>query len=233
MKHHWSRFESAEAVAEDGCDKTLAAAKQAIEQRGSFHILLAGGSTPTLCYRRLASSDADWPHWHIYFGDERCLPKLDPARNSQMAALALTEQVAIPSSQIHPIPAELGAEEAAKQYDALISNILPFDMVLLGMGEDGHTASLFPGQQHPAGRSVVAVHNAPKPPADRVSLSAAALSNCRQLLFLVTGRGKQQAVAQWRNGKRLPITQIEAIGPSEVLIDADAWPANQPTNPHV
>jgi len=223
VKQQWIALESAEAVATLACQKILAAAKEAINQRGAFHLVLAGGATPARCYQLLANSAADWPHWHIYFSDERCLPTNDPERNSQMAAKTLTEQVAIPHHQVHPIPAELGAEEAAKRYSALIRDHLPFDLVLLGMGEDGHTASLFPGHQHPAELAVVAVHNAPKPPANRISLSVTSLSSCRHLLFLITGQSKQQAVAQWRSGEKLPIAQISAKSKTEVLIDSDAW----------
>lgn len=223
MKPVWTPLESAKAVAERACHKILVTAGEAIRQRGEFHLVLAGGTTPELCYRLLADNQADWANWQIYFGDERCLPDGDPERNSQKAANALTNRVAIPATRVHPIPAELGAERAAEAYARLISNRLPFDLVLLGMGEDGHTASLFPGHQHPAGLRVVPVHNAPKPPADRVSLSTAALGSCRQLLFLITGKGKQQAVAQWRSGKDLPIAQIKSSGVSEVLVDCDAW----------
>lgn len=228
MTHQWTQLESAEAVAKKACEKILAAAEQAIQQRNAFHLVLAGGTTPAHCYRLLANSEADWSHWHIYFGDERCLPASDPERNSQMAAETLTQQVAIPESQVYPIPAEKGAETAAKEYEALIKNRLPFDLVLLGMGEDGHTASLFPGHHHPtkhlALALALAVHDAPKPPTDRVTLSADALGQCQQLLFLVTGKGKQQAVRQWRQGVNLPIAQIKAAHKSESLIDADAWP---------
>jgi 6-phosphogluconolactonase len=220
----WQRLESADAVAQAACETILQAAEQAISARGGFHLVLAGGSTPAQCYRLLARSSADWQHWHIYFGDERCLPWSDPERNSRMAAEALTGKVSIPAGQIHPIPAELGAEQAARLYTEIIRSVMPFDLVLLGMGEDGHTASLFPGQQHPQDALVVPVHNAPKPPAERVSLTAVALGSCRQLLVLVTGPGKRQALREWRAGSPLPVAEIIPKGSATLLLDSDAAP---------
>ena len=215
----WVQFDNAEAVAQAACQRILKMAREAINTHGRFQLVLAGGTTPEQTYRLLAGAQADWPHWHIYFGDERCLPPTHPGRNSWMAEQAWIGQVAIPSSQIHPIPAELGPEQGAENYGRLIHSALPFDLVLLGMGEDGHTASLFPGHRHPANAAVVAVHDAPKPPPERVSLSTATLGTCRHLLYLITGSGKQQAVTAWRNGDPLPISQIQPMGSSEVLID--------------
>jgi 6-phosphogluconolactonase len=200
----------------------LAAAKEAIDQRGAFSLVLAGGSTPAACYQRLAASKADWRCWHIYFGDERCLDPTDSQRNSTMAKTHLTGKVPIPTRQVHSIPAERGPEVAARDYENTIRSALPFDLVLLGMGEDGHTASLFPGHQHPVGALVVPVHGAPKPPPDRVSLGAAALASCRQSLILVTGASKRWAVQQWRDGKDLPIAQVAGESPAILLIDEKA-----------
>ena len=87
----------------------LLAAQQAIARAGAFHLVLAGGSTPRRVYQALGQSTADWPHWHVWFGDERCLPAQDSQRNSHMAAEAWLDQVPIPAAQIHPIAAELGA----------------------------------------------------------------------------------------------------------------------------
>jgi 6-phosphogluconolactonase len=95
-------------------------------------------------------------------------------------------------------------------------------MVLLGMGEDGHTASLFPGHVHPAGEPVHAVSDAPKPPSARVSLSREALSDSREVLILITGAGKRAAVQRWRAGEDLPIAHITARHHLRVLIDRDA-----------
>ncbi len=140
-----------------------------------------------------------------------------------MAHDSLSGKVPVPASQIHPIRAELGAEQAAGDYGRLLKNTAPFHMVLLGLGEDGHTASLFPGQQHPEDRLVVPVHNAPKPPPDRVSLTPKALGNTQNLLFLVSGRGKREAVKAWRDHQPIPASTIATRGRAEVLIDRAAW----------
>lgn len=218
----WTLLDTAEEVAEAACQRILRAADSAINMRGSFHLVLAGGTTPQRAYELLAQGEADWSHWHLYFGDERCLPRNHPERNSQMAEQALTSKVPIPTEQIHPIPAELGAELAAEHYAQSIASHLPFDLVLLGMGEDGHTASLFPRQEQTLNTLTVAVHNAPKPPAERVSLNYPALGNCRALLFLITGEEKRDAVAQWRGGTSLPVSLIQPLESGEVLIDQAA-----------
>ncbi|MES9957747.1 MAG: 6-phosphogluconolactonase [Sedimenticola sp.] len=219
----WTLLEDADAVARTARDRILEAARTAILERGLFRLVLAGGTTPTHTYRLLAESDADWRKWHIYFGDERCLPADHPERNSLAAEQVLTSRVPIPPTQIHPIPAELGPEPGAAAYQATVREALPFDLVLLGMGEDGHTASLFPGHTHPFDPLVVPVHEAPKPPSERISLGRKALSDCRSLLFLVTGSGKREAVKRWRGGeKQLPVAGIPCPEQCEVLIDAPA-----------
>jgi 6-phosphogluconolactonase len=130
------------------CDRReiLDQANAAIAKRGRFRLVLAGGTTPTAAYRLLRDRDADWAAWHLYHGDERCLAVGDPERNSLVADEAWLHHVPVPRTQVHPIPAELGAEPAAEAYAAVVAEALPFDLVLLGIGEDGHTASLFPGR---------------------------------------------------------------------------------------
>jgi len=220
----WTLFKDAEAVARAAFERIQQAANKAIRQHGFFRLVLAGGGTPKLAYQLLAGSDNQWQHWQLYFGDERCLPADHPDRNSRMVHQSLSGQVPIPKAQVHPIPAELGAEAAASDYQSLLQAALPFQMVLLGLGEDGHTASLFPGQQHPADELVLPVHHAPKPPRDRVSLSARALADTENLLFLVTGGGKRDAVRRWRANEPIPANTITTRGRAEVLIDQAAWP---------
>lgn len=219
----WTLCDNADAVARTACTRIVRAARDAIFNRGRFVIVLAGGSTPELCYRLLAESTSNLRKWHIFFGDERCLPPTDPQRNSMLVAAALFDRVSIPEEQIHIIPAELGAEPAARSYAKRISRATPFDMVLLGLGEDGHTASLFPGHNHPERPLVVPVHTAPKPPADRVSMNYSTLSFSRQVMFMVTGENKQNAVTGWRRGDLLPAARIGSLGGLEVLVDRAAW----------
>lgn len=219
----WQVLENAEAVAEEAARRTLAAAAEAIAERGAFRIVLAGGRTPQRMHARLAAAGADWGRWQVYFGDERCVPPDDDQRNSKAAAAVWLAQVSIPPENVHAIPAELGADAAAKAYAPLVAGALPFDLVVLGMGEDGHTASLFPGRQYPADALVHAVHDAPKPPPERVSLSAGALSQARQILILVTGGAKRDAVLAWRDGRSLPVASVGGEGGVDVLLDRDAY----------
>ena len=218
----WRYFPDADAVASAATALILSAADAAIAARGEFRLVLAGGTTPGKVYRLLAASQANWSSWQIYFGDERCLPATDPERNSRMAATAWLDHVIIPRGNVHPIPAEQGSQTAAKAYAALIAAARPFDMVLLGIGEDGHTASLFPGHEYQASEQVHAVSGAPKPPPERVSLSREALSDSRDVLILVTGKGKRDAVQRWRAGEDLPIAHITARDHLRVLIDREA-----------
>jgi 6-phosphogluconolactonase len=218
----WNCLENADAVAEATCKDILAAAQSAIAERGKFKLVLAGGTTPEKVYRLLAQSAADWANWWIYHGDERCLPVDHKDRNCVMANQALLAHVAIPKQQIFDIPAELGPEQGAKIYQPIVADALPFDLVLLGMGEDGHTASLFPGHIHNPNNLTHAVFNSPKPPPERVSISAKALSNTQQVIFLITGTNKQEAIKRWQQNDDLPVTQI-CTDHVTIHIDRDAY----------
>ncbi len=211
-------LEDTEAVAHQACKLIAQMAQQAIHERGVFRLVMAGGTTPKRAYELLAQTQQDWDKWELYWGDERCLPVDHPERNSHLS---------LPTPNRYPIPAELGAEAAAAAYAQTIADKLPFDLVMLGMGEDGHTASLFPGFTD-SPEQVVAVHNAPKLPPDRVSLTVGALQSCRQQLVLVTGAGKADALRCWAAGEDLPIARVvcgitcllteQAIIPVRVLL---------------
>lgn len=200
----------------------LATAVRAIAGHGEFRVVLAGGTTPAAVYRQLADAAADWPCWQIYFGDERCLPADHPERNSVMARRSWLDRVPVPSGNVHAIPAESGAAAAARAYAPLVAAALPFDLVLLGMGEDGHTASLFPGHVHDAGELVHAVQGAPKPPPERVSLGLAALNEAHEVLVLIAGRSKRSAVQRWRAGADLPVSRIHGHNGADIYLDNDA-----------
>jgi 6-phosphogluconolactonase len=216
----WQVFPNRAALAAHADTLILASAKEAIAAHGQFHLVLAGGRTPLAVYARLARARADWPRWHWYFGDERCLPAGDAGRNDSAIRHVWLDHIAVPPANIHAIPAELGAQVAAREYAALLAGLDEFDLVLLGLGEDGHTASLFPGRPLDAGADVLAVHDAPKPPPERVTLSAARLSRARQVLFLVTGADKRAAVTAWRASADIPARAIS--GNVQVLLDAEA-----------
>lgn len=218
----WHVCESAAAVRERAAEWITAAAREAIAARGVFSLVLAGGETPRGAYEALRRIGTDWRAWQVWFGDERCLPADDPQRNSRMAAAALLDQVPIPPDAVHAIRGELGAERAAAAYRAELAGAPEFDLVLLGLGEDGHTASLFPGGEWGEAADapdVLAVHAAPKPPRERVSLSARRLGRARGVLFLVAGAGKREAVAAWRTGARLPAAAVRPPAGVDVLVE--------------
>lgn len=197
-------------------------AREALALRGNFRIVLAGGRTPIDVYRLLPALETEWTKWDIFFGDERCLPATDPERNSQMVFNAWLSGVSVPPHQIHAIPVELGADVAATRYAELVARYTPFDLVVLGVGEDGHTASLFPGLTLNEAGWCLAVFNAPKPPAARVTLGACALRATRDVLVIAVGASKQSAIRDWRAGRALPITRVTAGLKGRVLIDAAA-----------
>lgn len=200
-------------------------AAQAIAARGVFHLALAGGETPRRCYEKLRSLAIDWAHVQIYFGDERCLPRGDARRNDAMVCDTLLEHVPILQANVHPIQTELGVHAAAALYAVMLAQVATLDMVLLGVGEDGHTASLFPG--NPATEStavVVPVFNSPKPPAERVSLGMNTLNMARQKIFLVAGAAKRSALEQMLNGALLPAARVTS---AEWHIDRAALPGQQ------
>lgn len=205
------------------CSRIIDAAARAIKQRGEFVVVLAGGNTPRGVYRLVREQNEEWSHWNVYFGDERCLPADDAERNSKMAATEWLNHAPIPKDQVHPIPAELGATAAALAYADTLRDVGEFDLVLLGLGDDGHTASLFPNHEWgtaPDAPAVLAVFNAPKPPPERVSLSAARLSRAREVLFLIAGDAKREAVKRWRAGENIPARAIRPRAGVDVLLES-------------
>jgi 6-phosphogluconolactonase len=212
-----------EELAEAAARAAVAGLEAAVEAHGTATWVLTGGGTPVAAYRRLAAHDlragVEWDRVRVAMGDERCVPVEDPESNWGQAAAALLDHVPVPDHQLLRPPAELGAEAAADAYQATLA-ALPatggrprLEVVWLGVGEDGHCLSLFPG--HPevevADRLVVPVHHSPKPPPDRISLTLAALAGAERLLVLAAGPGKADAVARARAGDdRLPVTRAVA-----------------------
>lgn len=234
----WHRVEGSAALKQAACRRVLDASRRAIAARGRFVLVLSGGHTPQDVHALLRTADTDWSRWEIWFGDERCLPTGDSGRNSRMACDAWLSHVPIPSDQVHVMPGERGAEAAARAYTEALNapgsngsppaGADPFDLVMLGLGDDGHTASLFPGHDWGVTQGaddVLAVFDSPKPPSQRVSLSAARLSRAREVLFLVEGPSKRDAVAQWRAGRGLPAAAICPPAGVDVLLDASLLPA--------
>ena len=222
----WSVFESANEVADYAVYQILEIAKNSIKLNGSFHLVTAGGTTPLQVYRKLLTHNQDakidWSKWHIYMGDERCLPVNDSERNSLALQQAWLNESSIPKDNQYFMAAELGAKEAANQYEACVKGRV-FDCVLLGMGEDGHTASLFPNHEHLEEEDclVQTEYHSPKPPSERVTLSSACLSQSRCVIKLITGASKQTAMRLWLDGEKLPIKEVTG-DKTFVLISKDS-----------
>jgi len=207
-----------DAAAGAALELVLQQAAGAIARRGRFTLALCGGSTPQQVYGLLAASAQDWQRWHLVYGDERCLPRADPERTSAMVRRIWLDRIGLPPENHHVPAVELGADAAAADYAAAIEPLLPLDLALLGMGEDGHTASLFPGHSYPEA-IVVPVHNAPKPPPDRISLSYATLCDADTVCFLVTGPAKREALHRWLAGEDLPVARV--TGRSDTILITD------------
>jgi 6-phosphogluconolactonase len=212
-----------EELAEAAARTALADLEAAIDDHETCTWVLTGGGTPQAAYRRLARHDlrdsVEWGRLRVAMGDERCVPPGDPESNWGQAAEALLDHVPLADPQRLRIRGELGAEAAAKEYEAMMERLpvaggVPrLDVVWLGVGPDGHCLSLFPGRPEVEvlDRLVVPVHDAPKPPPERVSLTLAALAGAERLLVLASGQGKAQAVARARAGDQaLPVTRAVA-----------------------
>ena len=187
----------AEAATRAAADVIAEASEAAID---GFSIALAGGHTPHDLYEALATepylSRIAWDTWSVWWGDERCVSPTDEMSNYALAAEALLSRVPIPAERVHRIRGEVGSQAAALAYenelrDHFSSEVPQFDLILLGLGEDGHTASLFPGTQAlQEARHSVVPSVAPWPPYDRVTLSLPVINAARRVLFMVVGREK-------------------------------------------
>ena len=167
---------------------------------GARTLVLAGGTTPRRCYELLAGLEVEWGRVTVLFGDERCVPASHPDSNYRMAREALLDQVA--PATVHRIPGELGPDEGAAAYARVVAGLAPLDVVVLGVGEDGHTASLFPGDAALNAKGwAVGVRNSPKPPPERVTLTLQALRGAHRVIILAAGAGKAQAVAMAQRGE--------------------------------
>lgn len=180
-------------------DEIARAIEKVTEGGGRCRVALAGGGTPRPIYEKLAAPPLagriDWDRVEILWGDERCVPPDDPQSNYRMARQALVDHVAVPAAQVHRIEGERPPAEAARAYAEVLGEA-PIDVLLLGMGGDGHTASLFPDTpEPPADAPVVATHS-PAGPRDRVSLSFSAINRSAAVFFLVAGAGKAERLAE-------------------------------------
>jgi 6-phosphogluconolactonase len=214
-----TRTANGEEAARRAADVLAAALDGARTVRGVGHGGLAGGSTPRRAYQLLGPLLPEWTDVHLWFGDERCVAPDDPESNHRMVREALDA----PGATVHRIRGELGAEAAAAAYEQELGEIV-LDVILLGLGEDGHTASLFPRRPelHAAGVAVP-VHEAPKPPPDRVSLTLRTINASRRIVLLVSGAGKADALARVLAGpdEATPASLLER-GKLEIVADEAA-----------
>jgi 6-phosphogluconolactonase len=203
---HLDIFTNDDALNHEAAKYIVRIANQAVVTHGRFTFALSGGNTPKTVYGLLATDpyrdQIDWNSVDVFWGDERCVPPDDPESSFHMAEQVLLSKVPIPAANIHRMPADQPDREAAsvaytqEMQRVFGTNGIPsFDLIQLGMGPEGHTASLFPHQPslHVTDRLVVPVH-VPKPPPDRLTFTPPVLNAAKNVLFIVTGDEKAAAV---------------------------------------
>ena len=216
--------ELAEAAARWTAERITAA----VAARRSCYLALAGGETPRGCYERLAQppyrDGLPWPSVFAYWSDERQVPLDDPASNYAMAKAALLDHVPIPPEQVFPLVGDL--VPALRRLPVDRASMPRFDIIHLGMGEDGHTASLFPGSPALEERQALVyyVHDAPKPPPERVTLTLPVINAARAVLFMVQGESKREALARvLQRDPSLPASLVQPVdGELQFIVDRAA-----------
>lgn len=237
--HQLAVFNDIETLSRAGAEFWIEQARQAIAAHGKFFVALTGGRTPVRLYELLASESyvdqLDWSVVYFYFGDERMVPADHPDSNYRMAREALLDHLPIADSQLRPVPTGLAsATEGALAYEALLIGSLPlsengvpiFDLVMLGMGDDGHTASLFPDTEvlDETNKYVAAVY-VDKLSAWRISLTFPVINQARQIMLLACGESKAPILGEiFKPGAaiRYPIQKVIPIGEMHWLLDTAA-----------
>jgi 6-phosphogluconolactonase len=230
-------FPHAEALSRAAADQFVSLAAEAIAARGRFVVALSGGETPLAMYHLLVPAPVEWSGVHVFWGDERCVPPDDRESNYYQARLAWLDRVPLPPGNIHRVHGELDSQQAAADYcHQLREAARPgdpagwprFDLVLLGLGADGHTASLFPGSIPPgeADSPVLAVTAYyQNRPAGRVTLTPRVFNAARCIWFLVAGANKAEALAASLQGARDPLRwPAQRLQPTDGVI---TWLADQ------
>jgi 6-phosphogluconolactonase len=211
---------------------------KAIQERSQFLVALNGGGTPAGTFQLLATEfreKVDWGQVHVFWGDERCVPAGDPESSYGQARDLLLRHVPIPESNIHRIEGELSPAEAAKDYSMVLQKFAShplswprFDLVFLGMGEDGHTASLFPGSSLEVSEPVLAVTGQYQDrPAQRVTLTPPVFNSARRVVFMASGEKKAATLAEVLSERYNPeLYPAQRIDPKDGkliwLVDEDA-----------
>lgn len=216
---------TAEAVAEEVAERLISAAVRSVASRGQFHVAIPGGSSPRGAYQYLSRSqtarEVPWGSVQVYFTDERCVPPTHEDSNYRLAKDLLLSKASVPADNVHRFPAELPPTEAAVEYERSIKRAMGdtprFDLVILGMGEDGHTASLFPDSPalSETGRLAVACF-VPRLKAYRLTLTVPVLANACEVLIIAMGQAKAVMVRDVLrgpvDGTRRPVQLIRPPG---------------------
>ncbi len=233
-------LESAEAAALACALRIVSSARSAIAARGKFTLAITGGSTPKATYAILAAEhvgDVDWKKVHFFVGDERLVPYDDPRSNFGVVRSTWLAGLKLPQEVLHPMPVDLEDDAAARSYERELRVHAPegLDFVMLGLGDDGHTASLFPGRIDaiPPARWVIAAKAPPTSPVERrLTLSFSAFAAARQVVFQACGANKSRLVADVlaQRGNH-PAEKVRAKETLRWILDAAAaqqWLAEQP-----
>ena len=206
---HWHVYADEESLAQGCADFIASAIVETLEHKQDCHVALPGGGTPARCFQLLAEKNLDWQHIFWLPADERTYPAGHPQRNDTMIRKNLCALLPNGDDHLISIPTELGTEQATSVLVQKLKGIKNLDVAFLGMGEDGHTASLFPGNQAlQASADAVAVHDSPKPPSERVSLSLKFLQQSRFKIVLTKGKGKREIIRRIKAGEEFPVNLL-------------------------
>ncbi len=236
---HLEVLDTPEAVTERALEVFLTTVQEAVQKQGRCSVALCGGSTPQALYAQLAlRSGVPWAQVHFFFGDDRYVPHDHPNSNYRMVQEVLFSKAPIPLENIHPMPTGKTAAEDAQAYAATLADYFRpepprFDLILLGMGNDGHTASLFPGDESLEATGVVtvahprlseeAIATAPV----RLTFTFSTLNQAHKVLFLITGKAKQKILAQVLKGEGgFPAGRVRPLGELLFIIDRAASSAS-------
>jgi 6-phosphogluconolactonase len=222
-------YSSPQALGQAAANYVSQVSARAVAERGRFSVAISGGSLPKLLGPPLAvqplRSQIEWSAWHVFWADERCVPLAHTDSNYRLAREYLFDHVPIPADQIYAIDDARPPGPTAEAYQGLLRQLFQpgpgqiprFDLILLGMGEDGHTASLFPG--HPlltdTDRWVASILDSPKPPPERISLTLPLINQARHIAFLAAGQGKAAVLSEvFGPTDRDPILPVQLVHPA-------------------
>jgi 6-phosphogluconolactonase len=206
----------------------IVAERLAEAARAGGHVVLTGGSTPKRAYELTADLEEDWSRVELWWGDERCAPADDPLSNFNMARVALIQRVLSPPEKIHRMRGELGPDAGALDYEEELGDLERFDLMLLGLGPDGHVASLYPDQPtlDVTDRRAIGAEAKLQPFVDRITLTLPMLRAAREIVYLVTGKDKADACVRAFDGepsRETPGSLVRAIrGTTTAVLDPDA-----------